>query len=363
MSGWMQASPVPPTPAVSPGQSTGVTDIYATLASPQAVAALVALVSALMVAIIGLISKRYIDNWLQRQSSEAAKELEAVRLEASVQIERLRSDLALSIARQEDELSYLQTARHRLYTDLSPLLFQLSESSLSGLRAVRSLAFSYRASETSLHSSLDESAARWRGATMYALLAPMALVTLMKQRLTFLDLSVDEHMRQRYLFIVQMRTDWISLLTAAQIVTQGDDDYSAEIDGELILEAAVECLIHPEPKDSATTPLGDYVQQYLTAGSAVRQKTSGFEAALFGKQGSLAEGAGWREMLLIAGSLTVLGEERLGSAGSESSVTRFLSIDDLNVKWTDDPVIQDQINRWIESARQVINLRLRRVAT
>jgi len=106
-------------------------------------------------------------------------------------LERLKAELEESQAERKAQRDYRYDAIKRLYTDLQPLLFQLSELCESAYGHTRSLA------RTARNGNLGTGADSWWVgndyyliSTVYRLLVPLAVVELMHRQLTLVDLSV-----------------------------------------------------------------------------------------------------------------------------------------------------------------------------
>jgi hypothetical protein len=128
-----------------------------------------------------------------------------------VQLEQLRAELGESQAERQAQRDYRYDAVKRLYTDLQPLLFQLSELCESAYTHTRGLA---RASRDGKLGTGSES--WWLGddyyliSTVWRLLVPLAVLQLMQRRLTRVDLSVDEELNEQYRFARALAGTWNS---------------------------------------------------------------------------------------------------------------------------------------------------------
>jgi hypothetical protein len=125
-------------------------------------------------------------------------------------LEQLKAELGESQAERNAQRDYRYEAIKRLYTDLQPLLFQLSELCDSAYLHTRGLA------RTARNGNLGAGPESWLRdeyflvSTVYRLLVPVAVLRLMQRRLTFVDLSVDEELGQQYRFARALAGTWNS---------------------------------------------------------------------------------------------------------------------------------------------------------
>lgn len=125
-------------------------------------------------------------------------------------LEQLKAELGEYQAERKAQRDYRYDAIKRLYTDLQPLLFQLSELCDSAYLHTRGLA------RTARNGNLGAGPDSWWKdeyflvSTVYRLLAPVAVLRLMQRRLTFVDLSVDAELVQQYRFARALAATWNS---------------------------------------------------------------------------------------------------------------------------------------------------------
>ena len=308
-------------------------------------------------ALAGALVKRYVDNWLQKQTAASASELESFRQRGALELERQRTNSAISLTRAEDELESIRTVKKRVYLEMSPLLFQIGDDARVALNAIRGVASTYRTGDESARSSLDELSTRWRAAVVYSLLAPVAHANYLQHRLTILDVSVDQEIRERYFFVAQVRRDWLSLLALDKSKRRLVDRSAALVLSEMALDKAVASVMSGDISARATMPIGRYLDAYLVNGSKVRGDTAEFEAAIFDSDGPLS-GEGWKELTVIAGSMWVLSEGRFRVPHSTGSVNSVLSPDVLDLRWSDDPACAANNALWLDSGCKEVNSRL-----
>ncbi len=151
------------------------------------IAAVASIIGALITAVLGTRFKR--------RSDERMAEVTAALTEA--QHER------------DAQRDYRYEARKRLYTDLQPLLFQLTELCESAYNHTRGLA------RTARQGHLGADAKSWLvsddyylRSTVYRLMVPVAAQQLMRRRLTSLDLSLDHDISTQYRFARALSGTW-----------------------------------------------------------------------------------------------------------------------------------------------------------
>jgi len=148
----------------------------------------------------------------QEKLSEATL---AQQQESARKLEDMRS--ALTEARDEATASrdYRFDALKHLYSELDPLLFQLREQSESALFRIYGLAKSARTGKLVAEATSKKSNRLHRGSgsylpsTLYRFMAPLATFRLCQERLTAVDLSLDDGSRQQqYLFAKLLYRSW-----------------------------------------------------------------------------------------------------------------------------------------------------------
>lgn len=118
---------------------------------------------------------------------------------------RLEAALAAQQSEQDARRDYEYEARKRLYKECEPLLFRLGEASEGAFHRVYSLARTARLGYLGPpgHPSwLDEG--YYLSSTIYMLLAPAAWFRLLQERLTGVDLAVDEKIEAQYFVAKRM---------------------------------------------------------------------------------------------------------------------------------------------------------------
>jgi hypothetical protein len=145
---------------------------------------------------------------------ELAKQMADQQERSAVALEEVRS----SLSREQDEASARRTyefeARKRLYEELHPLLFQLREQSESALFRIYGLAMSARTGRLVPESSkgkenrLHKGSVSYLPSTLYRFMAPLATYRLCEQRLTTVDLSLDDDLQWHYLLAKLLYRSW-----------------------------------------------------------------------------------------------------------------------------------------------------------
>lgn len=126
-------------------------------------------------------------------------------------LERIKADLQDSARERDARRDYEYDARKRLYSDIEPLIFQLTEASEVALRRISALAVNARQGALSPESEWLTSMTEYYATfTMYSLLVPAAIVRLIKEKLTFVDFGVDEKIRLQFHIANQIYGLWRS---------------------------------------------------------------------------------------------------------------------------------------------------------
>jgi hypothetical protein len=142
-------------------------------------------------------------NELERAKSELAENsqtrLESFKAQLTAQnqaeIEFLRARLGEQGKERDARRDYEYEAHKRLYAECEPLLFQLADMAEHAEHRVYSIARSARLGK--LPRWLDGDGYYLRS-TMYKLMVPLVVFRLIQQRLTFVDLTLDEYIASQY---------------------------------------------------------------------------------------------------------------------------------------------------------------------
>jgi hypothetical protein len=159
-------------------------------------AAVIASVIAAVASVCGALITAVLGTRIKARNDERLKVFEAKLTDAQAERDAARD--------------YRYDAIKRLYTDLQPLLFQLSSLCESAYMHTRGLA------RTGRKGGLGTGPDSWllddyyRLSTVYRLLVPTAVVQLIQRRLTLVDLSVDDALRERYRLARALAATWNS---------------------------------------------------------------------------------------------------------------------------------------------------------
>ena len=118
-------------------------------------------------------------------------------------VETLRAQLAEQKAENDALRDYKYEARKRLYHEIEPLFFQLVEASEEALGRIRSLARTARCGDLrGGEEGEDGWLSRRKGyyliSTMYKLILPVAIIRIIREQLTSVDLAVDRDINAQY---------------------------------------------------------------------------------------------------------------------------------------------------------------------
>lgn len=114
-------------------------------------------------------------------------------------LETLRAALAERQAESDALRDYKYEARKRLYQHIEPLFFQLVEASEEALGRIHSLARTARCGDLRGADGWLAREGYYAISTQYKLLLPFAIVRLIRERLTAVDLAVDPDINAQYL--------------------------------------------------------------------------------------------------------------------------------------------------------------------
>ena len=155
--------------------------------------------SSLVVAVVGYYFTRKNQRSLQAQVANYQRKLEVLKNRNQRKLEDLRDQIDLRKSERDALRDYEYEARKRLYLECGPLLFQLFELSEGALNRIKGLANT--AAQGNLGKDVtDNWLARpyYKSSTLYKLIAPLAMVSLIQRRLTLVDLSLDRHIFVQY---------------------------------------------------------------------------------------------------------------------------------------------------------------------
>jgi len=187
--------------------------LAATAQAPWWPPALAAFISLAGVVFVAVFNTRATGRSEKRQE-QLSKDTLAQQRESAQKLEDLRS--TLTEARDEATASrdYRFDALKRLYTELDPLLFQLREQSESALFRIYGLAKTARNGKLTVEGTkkdnrLHRGSGSYLPSTLYRFMAPLATFRLCQERLTAVDLSLDDGFRQQqYLLAKLLYRSW-----------------------------------------------------------------------------------------------------------------------------------------------------------
>lgn len=125
-------------------------------------------------------------------------------------LERLKARNAMRSAELDARRSYEYEARKRLYSEAEPLLFQLYEESGQAADQIADLAHRAKRGQLGKGGFLSDEWSYYRPSTIYMLLAPGATFLQLRDRVTFLDLSLDPVLDLQYRLALAAYEAWSS---------------------------------------------------------------------------------------------------------------------------------------------------------
>jgi hypothetical protein len=184
------------------------------------------------------------------------------RIRGDARIAQMQSRLTEERESRNAKRDYEYDARKRLYTELQPLLFQLSERSARALDRIR---------QTFAEGSRDDSI-KWPGrlgsgwendeyhmqATVWDLFVPLALVRCIQRKLTIVDLTVDSTVRWQYLLASELFNVWTKGSLASeppQIKYHAEDRHERQHVLSGHLEHAVDLLLQNDDGTMREAPI------------------------------------------------------------------------------------------------------------
>jgi hypothetical protein len=135
----------------------------------------------------------------QISSSRTQRKIKALEQQNSEALARLNAQISTAQSEDDARRDYEYEARKRLYKECEPVLFRLFEASENALHRVFSLARTARNGNLGASESWLDSPDYYMASTVYHLLVPSATFRLLKERLTMVDLTVDEAICRYYI--------------------------------------------------------------------------------------------------------------------------------------------------------------------
>ena len=166
---------------------------------------------------------------LMERTGTRLEELKAsLSQQASMNLEQLKASIADRNSAASARRDYEYDARKRLYADIEPILFQLHEALEEAVSRVRSLA------RTHQKGCLGTGKASWvvsdgyyLRSTIYKIMLPTVFLRIIRRRITFVDLGLDDSIRLRYRLIklyFRTFTDHFDLARVAPALSYTPDD-------------------------------------------------------------------------------------------------------------------------------------------
>jgi hypothetical protein len=148
-------------------------------------------------------------------------------------------------AERKARRDYEYEARKRLYQECEPLLFELYQLSIGGMKRVGSLARSAR------EGYLSKGTRGWLAvedyytlSTVYKLTAPLAIVRILQRRITLVDLTLDARIREQFLLANCLYSTYTSDFKLAAIKPTLKYDPNAEFNVDA--DHSERCRTQPE---------------------------------------------------------------------------------------------------------------------
>jgi hypothetical protein len=193
-------------------------------------------------------------------------------------------------AERTAERDYEYEARKRVYKELQPLLFQLSDACESAYGRIENLALASRGGWLDLEPEPEENWLRndryYRESTIYRLLLPAALIRLCRRKLTLVDLSVEPRLRAQLALARLIYSTWNDGYEIARLAGFGEEyhperagydrTYQHVVIGEVDL-AADAITTTGVGQERRPLDLGEFQADYAKEGSAVRKHVSVLE--------------------------------------------------------------------------------------
>jgi hypothetical protein len=163
--------------------------------------------------------KTALQEQLETQKAQLQKRLEEHKAESQVQIEALKAHFSDRNSASAARRDYEYDARKRLYSEVEPLLFELYEAAEECYFRVLSLNRSAHQEHLGLgKDSWLSHDGYYLISTAYKLILPSTIFRLIRRRLTFVDLKLDEVIRLRYLLAKNLAHSFTDAFDFASLV-------------------------------------------------------------------------------------------------------------------------------------------------
>lgn len=136
----------------------------------------------------------------ERSRQKHDREMNDLQGKQETRLKLLEAQLTDVHSERDARRDYEYEARKRLYAEVEPVLFQLVELSEAALHRIYSLARMARLGNLDANPSswLSDGSHYYYRSTLYHLMAPLAAVKLLQQRITFVDLTVEKSIVAQY---------------------------------------------------------------------------------------------------------------------------------------------------------------------
>jgi hypothetical protein len=286
--------------------------------------------------------------------------IERLRSELTAQIESTRAELSDLNSSRSARRDYEYDARKRLYDEIEPLLFQLFEAAEQSYFRVLSLARSARqGSLTSDDTSWLSHNSYYLHSTMYYMVLPAVVFRLIRSRMTFIDLDLDEQITTKYyltkMYAFSLTDDFVLAQTDPKLrYGPNHKDWRTLIKTDpaqyqrqgLVLgdmEALLDQMLRNDDKGTRAMTFGEFEAELskATMSSAMKELQKMFLKFNPFTQPVLAR------MLLVQGCLSNLileSYEIQGTADLRLSIERFVNSDEFgkSFAWVDEISSEDR---------------------
>jgi hypothetical protein len=215
-------------------------------------------------------------------------------------LEGFRARKATEKAEQDARRQYEFDARKRLYEQAEPLLFQLYEHAGFAVDRIEDLARGARSGKLREDKWLTDERAYYRPSTLYMLLMPAATLWLMRERLTFLDLSLDWALEVQYKLAYAANDAWSADFAlrrqAPSLVYEPNDTqiWQGLLPGET--QRPIRALIVGSGKDARLKTYAEFEDEYGRPNSKLNKEIEDY-ASLFDDFAPLERPVFWRVLV------------------------------------------------------------------
>jgi hypothetical protein len=156
-------------------------------------------VFSLAVALLNLRGNRKLQRELKDLELTNSQKLKDLELKNNEKLAKLNAALGKRKSEEDARRDYDYEARKRLYRECEPLLFRLAEGSENALHRIFSLARTARNGDLDQDRSWLNGPGYYMASTIYNLMVPIVIFRLLQNRLTLVDLTVDQRISNQYL--------------------------------------------------------------------------------------------------------------------------------------------------------------------